>query len=80
VPIRNKIVPKIPFSFYAKTFADAGYSHSKLNNDSRLGNRLLYTGGFGLDVLTLYDINIMLQYSFNQLGEKGLFLHARGGF
>jgi outer membrane protein assembly factor BamA len=80
VPIKNKIVPKIPFSFYVKTFADAGYSHSKLNNDSRLGNRLLYTGGFGLDVLTLYDINIMLQYSFNQLGEKGLFLHARGGF
>ncbi len=80
VPIKNKIVPKIPFAIYAKTFADAGYSYSKAAYDSRLGNRFLYSGGVGLDILTLYDINLRLEYSFNQLGEKGLFLHAKGGF
>ena len=80
VPIKNKIIHKIPFAIYAKTFADAGYSYSKAAYDSRLGNRFLYTGGFGLDILTLYDINLRLEYSFNQLGEKGLFLHAKGGF
>ncbi len=80
VPFRNKIVPKIPFQFFAKTFADAGYSYNKFAGDTRLGNKLLYTGGFGLDMLTLYDINFSFEYSFNQLGQKGLFLHARGGF
>ncbi|RYY68256.1 MAG: hypothetical protein EOO13_12810 [Chitinophagaceae bacterium] len=80
VPFKNKIVPKIPFQFFAKSFADAGYSYNKFAGDTRLGNKLLYTGGFGLDMLTLYDINFSFEYSFNQLGQKGLFLHARGGF
>lgn len=80
VPIKNKIVPKIPFQLFAKTFTDVGYSYNKSGPDTRLGNRFLYTGGFGLDILTLYDINFSVEYSFNQLGEKGLFLHARGGF
>ncbi len=80
VPIRNKIVPRIPFTIFAKSFADAGYAYNKAEPDTRLGNRLLYTGGVGLDVLTLYDINLKIEYSFNQLGEKGLFLHMKGGF
>jgi hypothetical protein len=80
VPIKNKIVTQIPITIFAKTFADGGYSHTKAELDTRLANRFLYTGGFGLDVLTLYDINLMVEYSFNQLGEKGLFLHMKGGF
>ena len=39
-----------------------------------------YTGGFGIDILTLYDLNLRLEYSFNQLNENGLFLHTKGGF
>jgi hypothetical protein len=80
VPIKNKIVSHIPISLFAKTFADVGYSYNKAAFDTRLGNRFLYTGGFGIDILTLYDINLKVEYSFNQLGEKGLFLHAKGGF
>jgi outer membrane protein assembly factor BamA len=79
-PIKNKLIPIIPISFFAKTFTDMGYSYNKPAFDTRLGNCFLYTGGFGLDILTLYDINLSLEYSFNQLGEKGLFLHAKGGF
>lgn len=41
---------------------------------------MLYTGGFGIDLVTLYDITFSVEYSFNQLGEKGLFLHSKGGF
>ncbi len=80
VPIKNKIVSAIPFTIYAKTFADAGYSYTTSANDTRLNNRFLYSGGFGLDVLSLYDMNLRMEYSFNQLGEKGLFLHVKGGF
>ncbi len=80
VPLKNKVVSKIPITLFAKTFADAGYSYNKLPLATLLGNRFLYSGGFGIDILSLYDMNLKLEYSFNQLGEKGLFLHAKGGF
>ena len=80
VPFNIKILPKVPFAFYGKTYADAGYSYIKRQFDTRLNNRLLYSGGIGLDIVTLYDISFRIEYSFNQLGENGLFLHTKGGF
>jgi len=79
-PIKNNIVSKIPFKIFAKTYGDAGYAYNKYGVKDRLGNRLLYSGGFGIDILSLYDINASFEYSFNQLGQKGLFLHLKGGF
>lgn len=80
VPIRNKVISKIPFAFYAKTYGDAGYVHNEIPVRAMLNNRFLYSGGFGIDMITVYDINFRFEYSFNQLGEKGLFLHLKGGF
>lgn len=79
-PFKIKAIPKIPVAIFAKAFADAGTSYIRPEFNSMLNNRLLYTAGFGLDILTLYDINLRLEYSFNQLGQNGLFLHAKGGF
>jgi hypothetical protein len=80
VPFKIKALPSIPFKIFAKTYADAGYSYLPKDFNTRLNNRLLYTGGFGLDIVTLYDIVFKVEFSFNQLGEKGLFLHGKGGF
>jgi hypothetical protein len=80
VPFHIKALPYLPFGFYAKTYADAGYSYNKIVYDTRLNNILLYTGGFGIDILCIYDLNMSLEYSFNQLKEKGLFLHVRSSF
>ncbi len=78
VPFKiKKTTYYIPFSFYGKTFVDGGFSYNRDEFDTRLNNRFLYSGGVGLDILTLYDFNIRIEYSFNQLGEKGLFLHTR---
>ncbi len=77
LPFKIKAFPGIPFTIFAKTFADAGFSFNKKEFDTRLNNRFLYSGGFGLDILTLYDFSIRFEYSFNQLGENGLFLHTR---
>ena len=75
VPVifKTNLVDKIPFTFYAKTYTDVGYVYNRF--DSRLNNRFLYGGGFGIDIITLYDFSISIEYSFNQLGQKGLFLH-----
>ncbi len=80
IPFKIKSLPYIPFKIFAKTYADAGYSYLSKKYDSRLNNILLYTGGFGIDVVTFYDIVFKVEYSFNQLGEKGLFLRGKGGF
>ena len=71
--INTRIIDRIPFTLYAKTFADFGYVYNK--ESSRLGNRFLYSGGIGIDILTLFDLKISFEYSLNQLGQKGLFLH-----
>ena len=57
-----------------------GFSYNKEQFNTKLGNKLLYTTGFGLDVVSLYDTTLRLEYSFNQLGENGLFLHAKSLF
>lgn len=80
MPKKLKIIDKIPFTFFAKTYADAGYAYNRAPYNYKLNNKMLYSGGFGIDVLTLYDIVIKVEYSFNQLGEKGLFLRSKGGF
>ncbi len=80
IPFKIKSLPFIPFKIFAKTYTDIGYSYLSKKYDSRLNNKLLYTGGFGIDVVTFYDIVFKVEYSFNQLGEKGLFLRGKGGF
>ncbi|HMK02605.1 MAG TPA: POTRA domain-containing protein [Ferruginibacter sp.] len=79
-PFFPKLLTKIPFNFFAKTYADVGYAYNKKPGTTYLNNRLLYSGGFGIDILTLYDINLRFEYSFNQLNENGLFLHNQSGF
>lgn len=79
-PFKIKSLPFIPFKIFAKTYTDIGYSYLSNKYDSRLNNKFLYTGGFGIDVVTFYDIVFKVEYSFNQLGEKGLFLRGKGGF
>lgn len=70
---------KIPFQVYLKALFDGGYvaSHSAGNN--MLVNRWLFTNGFGLDVVSFYDINITFEYIFNQWMENGLFFRLKFG-
>ncbi|WP_298714666.1 POTRA domain-containing protein [Chitinophaga sp.] len=79
--VRLPIVPKkfsnLPVRVLAKAYGDMGYGYSKLGLRGDLSNRMLYTAGVGLDVVSFYDTCIRFEYSINQLGEKGLFLHAK---
>ncbi|MGG9970558.1 POTRA domain-containing protein [Ferruginibacter sp. SUN002] len=80
LPIKSKTFNKIPVTIFAKTYSDIGYVYNKLQYDTYFNKRFLYTGGFGIDVLTVYDSSLKLEYSFNQLGENGLFLRFQTGF
>lgn len=76
----SKSHDRIPFRIYLKTYGDMGYSYNKNFTGNSLVNRMLYTGGAGIDVVTLYDVVVQFEYSCNQLGQKGLFLHFKNDF
>lgn len=78
--LKSKSHNIIPFRIYVKTFADMGYAHNPVNPENSLTNRMLYSTGFGLDAVTFYDFVIRFDYSFNQLGQNGLFLHIKSDF
>jgi outer membrane protein assembly factor BamA len=74
--LNSRTYGTIPFKIFLKAYGDMGYSYNKNNVTSNsLTNRFLYTGGFGIDVLTIYDVVMRFEYSFNQLSERALFLH-----
>ena len=68
---------KIPFRFYAKVYSDIGYGYNPYVTNNLLNNKLMRTWGFGLDIVSIYDIVFRMEYSFNQLGNKGIYLHAQ---
>lgn len=70
----------IPFRIVGKTYGNMGYVHNPQPGNNSLSNKMLYSGGFGIDIITFYDIVLKLEYSFNQLGENGLFLHRKSIF
>jgi hypothetical protein len=76
LPVRYLEV--VPVRVYAKLYGDAGISYNKYPHDDLLNNKGLFSGGFGIDIVTLYDIKIRVEYTFNSLHEKGLFLHKSG--
>lgn len=76
----SKTFNKIPFRVYAKTFLDMGYCYNREEFMSRLNNTFLGSAGVGIDIITFYDIQFRVEWSINQLGEKGLFLHNEKGF
>ncbi|HEY0355319.1 MAG TPA: POTRA domain-containing protein, partial [Flavisolibacter sp.] len=70
----------IPLKIYAKTYMNAGYVHCANPGSNEFNNRLLYSGGVGLDIIVFTDFIIKLDWSFNRLGENGLYLHKRNYF
>ena len=77
-PNRFRSSGVIPVRIFAKIYGDMGYAHNPDDrNINPLTNKMLYSGGFGLDILTLYDFTLKLEWSFNQIGQNGLYLHNR---
>ena len=77
---KGKEAQRIPFRFIGKAYGNAGYVHNPQPGNNFLSNKMLYSGGFGIDIVSFYDIIFKFEYSFNQLGENGLFLHRKSIF
>lgn len=77
MPLLPERVSTIPIRLLAKVYGDGGYAYSKRYGYGMLNNRFLYTGGIGVDIVTYFDSCLRIEYSINQLGQKGLFLHTK---
>ncbi len=67
----------LPLDIYLKIFTQQGsvfYNGPELYPNS-LTNKLLNGFGAGLDLVTYYDAVMRIEYSFNNLGNGGLFFH-----
>jgi hypothetical protein len=73
LPVKGNTYNKIPVKVYGKFYSDFGYCYNPSVTNNLLNNKLMYTYGLGLDIVTIYDIVIKLEYSFNQLGNRGFF-------
>jgi outer membrane protein assembly factor BamA len=70
----------IPIRIFAKTFGNAGYVYNPQSGENTLSNKMLYSGGMGIDILAFYNITFKLEWTFNSLGQNGLFLHRKTTF
>ena len=77
---KMQLPEKVPFRFYAKIFGNAGYVHNPQPGANFLSNKMLYSAGIGIDIFTAYDFTMKLEWTFNQLGQNGLFLHRKSIF
>lgn len=76
-PVTKKFLPSVKYTLYLKAFSHLGYVYSQEKSKGNpLANSLLRTAGIGLDVISIYDFVLNMEYSINQLGDKGLYLHG----
>jgi hypothetical protein len=70
-----------PLKIYLAFNNDTGYANDPYYaTDNPVANRWLYGYGLGLDVVAYYDKTMRLEWSWNDLGERGFFLRINTGF
>ncbi len=68
----------MPLRIYLALNNDVGYVNDpQFYKDNPLTNSWLWGGGLGVDIIIFYGTVFQIEYSMNQLKEKGLFLHYK---
>jgi outer membrane protein assembly factor BamA len=75
---------KIHFSSYLNLFFDAGYVHDYYTDYMFYGNNLvdkvLFSGGIGIDFVTYYDKMLRIDLASNSIGDLGVFVSLEQNF
>ena len=65
---------KIPWAIYLSLYGDAAFAPGNQMYGNDLQNTLLVGYGAGINLVTYYDMVFRVEYSFNKMGESGLFI------
>ncbi len=72
---------KIHYAVYLNGFADMGYVNNEFPGPTNtMVNRLQFSGGIGLDLVTYYDQVLRIDFAINRYGEYGFFFHLNTPF
>lgn len=81
LPGYKKMPPlRVPVNIYGRIYGNTGYIYDPKPGENALANKMLYSSGIGLDIVTIYDFVLKLDWSFNQMGQNGVFFHRKGVF
>ncbi len=76
-----KQIRKMPTRAYFTLSSDAAYVQDFYYTQSNpLVNRVIYGGGPGLDIRIYFENTFSIEYLFNHLGEKNLFVRVKTAF
>lgn len=74
--IKTEKFNTIPISIYLNTHADYGkIIDDKYNHNNSMNNKNLFGYGTGIDFVTYYDKVLRIEYSWNHLKEKNIYIH-----
>lgn len=73
---------KVHFSLYSNIFFDFSYVKGDYYNvnGNNLTNKLLWSTGMGIDLVSYYDQVYRFEFTINSLGEMGFFMHLETPF
>lgn len=86
--VENSLIPQFnyfPLAIYLKAFTDFGY----INNypvyednslNTLLSNKIIGGAGFGIDIVSAYDVVIRFEYTFTNQAQSGFFFHLKKEF
>jgi hypothetical protein len=86
IPTTEKNIPfihsdkfgKIHYALYLNAFFDIGYVRNYVNYEyNNLSNRVLFGTGFGVDLVTYYDVVFRVEYTINRQGQSGIYVHFK---
>ena len=64
------------YALYLSINADVGYVYNDLHLPyNKLPNSFLFGYGIGVELVTIYDKVLKLNYSLTNFGEHGIFIH-----
>ena len=73
LPFRVRNHEYVPIKLYLKAFGDLAYARIEPPYVRTLNNQLLRTAGFGIDIVTIYDISLRVDFSINQFGQASFY-------
>ncbi len=73
---------KVPLALYPKIFFDVAYvsMRNPLPENDTLVNKPIWGTGVGVDIVSFYDFVFQLEYSMNNLYERGIYIHVNRNF
>lgn len=71
---KNNSINVFRYGLFLNAFNDIGQAFSSTQANNKLNNKLLYSAGIGIDFISSYDAAIRVEYTFNSINTRGIYV------